>query len=159
MLSWWHTGDERDAHQHAEAAASVFYTHALRRRRFRRVGRLLLATALFPAQTHTLDHEKYCESESFARNQDNCLLFFDLVLSFLKLWYINTIYFNCSKQVHYSDYILDERITHMLIDARVRTETAIDKNIRFIEWCLKMSLTFSSAESAALHCNPILIWL
>lgn len=45
-----HTGDERDAHQHAEAAAGMFDAHALRRRRFRRVGRLLLATALFPTQ-------------------------------------------------------------------------------------------------------------
>lgn len=44
------TGDERDAYQHAEATAGVFSAHA--RCRFRRVGRLLLATALFPVQTH-----------------------------------------------------------------------------------------------------------
>lgn len=52
-----HTGDERDAHQHAEAAAGMFHAHVLRRRRFRRVGRLLLATALFPVLTdHKIFH-------------------------------------------------------------------------------------------------------
>ena len=47
----------------------------------------------------------------------------------------------------------------LLIDARVRTETAMTKTSALLNDVSKMSLTFSSAGSAALHCNPILIGL